>query len=216
MCRYAATRDWGRPPRRGGRPLNEDPQRLYVWSLELVKMKLNSQWIVGFVDGEGCFHVGLNKHKEMKLGFQVLPEFVVVQHERDRQILEGLKSHSRCGYIKVNNGDRLCYVVRNISHLLTIIIPFFEKHKLKTKKRIDFEKFRTIVRMLETKEHLTEEGLNTIKNNIKAMRKYYIVDRKRSTPSESKLETQTNEMKDKVQPFDAAASAAAHEISIEK
>jgi hypothetical protein len=142
----------------------------------------------------------------MKLGFQVLPEFVVVQHERDRQILEGLKSYFKCGYIKINNEDRLCYVVRNVSHLLTIIIPFFEKHKLKTKKRIDFEKFRTIVKMLETKEHLNEEGLNQIKNLVHAMRKYYIVDRKRveaKPASELKFENQTNEMKDKVQPFDA-------------
>jgi len=121
----------------------------------------------------------VNKHKEMKLGFQVLPEFVVVQHERDRQILEGLKSYFKCGYIKINNEDRLCYVVRNVPHLLTIILPFFEKHKLKTKKRIDFEKFRTIVKMLETKEHLNEEGLNKIKNIVRVMRKYNIVDRKR-------------------------------------
>ena len=99
----------------------------------------------------------------MKLGFQVLPEFVVVQHESDRQILEGLKSYFQCGYIKVNHGDRLCYVVRDVTHLLTIILPFFEKHQLKTKKRIDFEKFRTILRMIGAKEHLNEQGLNDIK-----------------------------------------------------
>ncbi|HEX7079988.1 MAG TPA: LAGLIDADG family homing endonuclease, partial [Gammaproteobacteria bacterium] len=46
-------------------------------------MKLDAQWITGFVDGEGCFHVGINPHKEMTAGFQVLPEFTVVQHERD-------------------------------------------------------------------------------------------------------------------------------------
>ena len=50
-------------------------------------MKLDSQWITGFVDGEGCFHVGINPHPSMKTGFQVLPEFTVVQHERDVQVL---------------------------------------------------------------------------------------------------------------------------------
>jgi hypothetical protein len=24
-------------------------------------MNLNAQWIVGFVDGEGCFHIGINQ-----------------------------------------------------------------------------------------------------------------------------------------------------------
>ncbi len=33
---------------------------------------------VGFVDGEGCFYVGINPHPEMSSKFQVLPEFTVV------------------------------------------------------------------------------------------------------------------------------------------
>lgn len=135
-------------------------------------MNLHAQWIVGFVDGEGCFHVGVNANKTTKLGVQVLPEFVVVQHERDRQVLEALKTYFKCGYIKINHGDRLCYLVRQQSHLLNIIIPFFEKHKLKTKKRVGFEKFRTIVLKMEKKEHLNEEGLNEIKQIIQQMRKY--------------------------------------------
>jgi hypothetical protein len=55
-------------------------------------MNLNAQWIVGFVDGEGCFHIGINKNQEMKLGVQVLPEFTVVQHEVDEQVLVCPKS----------------------------------------------------------------------------------------------------------------------------
>ena len=33
-------------------------------------MKLDAQWITGFVDGEGCFYVGINPHKEMTAGFR--------------------------------------------------------------------------------------------------------------------------------------------------
>lgn len=131
----------------------------------------------------------------MKLGYQVLPEFVVVQHERDIQILEAMKTYFKCGYIKVNHGDRLCYVVRDVTHLLTIILPFFEKHQLVSKKRVDFEKFRRIVRMMGDKEHLNEQGLEKIKDIITDMRKYYIVDHKKVT---------RNEMKDKVQPLDVS------------
>ncbi len=43
-------------------------------------MNLDPHWVVGFVDGEGCFHIGINPHAEMKAGHQVLPEFTVVQH----------------------------------------------------------------------------------------------------------------------------------------
>ena len=36
--------------------------------------KLTDQWILGFVDGEGCFHIGITVNKTMKLGYQVIPE----------------------------------------------------------------------------------------------------------------------------------------------
>ena len=62
----------------------ENPQRLYV---QTHPEKLNAQWVVGFVDGEGCFYVGINPHPEMSCQFQVLPEFTVVQHRRDVQLL---------------------------------------------------------------------------------------------------------------------------------
>ena len=126
-------------------------------------MKLDAQWITGFVDGEGCFHVGINLHKEMTAGFQVLPEFTVVQHKRDVQILQALKAHFGCGVVRVNHGDRMAYRVRGQQHLLEHIVPFFVKHPLKTKKNIDFLKFRDIVLMMAADIHLTSEGVEQIR-----------------------------------------------------
>jgi len=59
----------------------------------------------------------------------------------------------------VNHGDRYCYRVRNLEHLQQKIIPFFEKHKLLTSKRIDFEKFRRVCLLMERKQHLCAEGV---------------------------------------------------------
>jgi hypothetical protein len=126
-------------------------------------MKLNAQWVVGFVDGEGCFHIGINKNQEMKLGVQVLPEFTVVQHEIDEQVLHGLKAYFECGVVRKNHGTRLSYRVRGQANLLHKILPFFEKHQLKTRKRVDFAKFRKIVLMMEKGEHLSPEGLEKIR-----------------------------------------------------
>ncbi len=126
-------------------------------------MKLDAQWITGFVDGEGCFHVGLNKHSDMKTGIQVLPEFTVVQHKRDVQVLHALKAHFGCGVVRTNHGDRMAYRVRKLEHLLQIIVPFFMKHQLKTKKRVDFEKFRDVLLLMEAGDHLTEAGVVRIR-----------------------------------------------------
>ena len=126
-------------------------------------MRLNAQWVVGFVDGEGCFHIGINKNPEMRLGVQVLPEFTVVQHQIDEQVLHGLKAYFGCGVVRKNHGTRLSYRVRGQANLLQKILPFFEKHQLKTKKRVDFAKFRRVILMMEKGEHLSLDGLEKIR-----------------------------------------------------
>ena len=127
-------------------------------------MNLHAEWITGFVDGEGCFHVGINAHQEMKAGYQVLPEFTVVQHERDVAVLHALKAYFGCGVVRMNHGDRMAYRVRKLSDLLEIIAPFFMKHPLKTKKNVDFRKFRSVLLKMEKGVHLTSEGIEEIRN----------------------------------------------------
>lgn len=127
-------------------------------------MIIDAQWIVGFTDGEGCFHIGINANAKMTLGFQVLPEFTIVQHQRDVNVLYALKDYFQCGVVRTNHGQILSYRVRDHKHLKEIIIPFFEKHHLKTKKRIDFLRFRRVVNMMVRGEHLTPEGLEKIQH----------------------------------------------------
>ena len=126
-------------------------------------MVLDRNWVVGFVDGEGCFHVGINLHAEMTIGFQVLPEFTVVQHERDVKLLHALKSFFGCGVVRSNHGDRLAFRVRGKDHLSKIICPFFEKNPLQSQKQLDYKVFRQVVLMMEQNEHLTLEGVEKIR-----------------------------------------------------
>ena len=127
-------------------------------------MKLQPEWVVGFVDGEGCFHIAINRNREMKAGVQVLPEFTVVQHVSDVQLLHALKAFFGCGVVRVNHGDRMAYRVRAREHLAQRIIPFFEQHQLKSKKHVEFQRFRRVLLMMETGEHLTAEGLEQIRS----------------------------------------------------
>jgi len=144
----------------------ENPQRLYV---QPHPGRLEAQWVVGFVDGEGCFFVGINPHSEMTSGFQVLPEFTVVQHQRDVQLLHALKQFFGCGVVRRNHGERLAYRVRSLDHLNEKIVPFFEKHPLKSKKRVDFLKFRKILQLMTKEEHLKRDGIEKIRAILKTM-----------------------------------------------
>ena len=138
----------------------ENPQRLHV---QPRPERLEANWVVGFVDGEGCFFVGINPHQEMTTQYQVLPEFTVVQHQRDIQLLHALKKFFGCGVVRRNHAERMAFRVRRLEHLNEIIVPFFEKHPLKSKKRIDFLTFRTVLHMMVRGEHLNTEGIAEIR-----------------------------------------------------
>jgi len=145
------------------------------------RLKL-SEYILGFVDGEGCFTISLFKHPKsrLKLKWQVFPEFVISQKAKSKAVLEKIKKFFGCGSIYLNKRydnhyeHMMKYVVRNREELLTKIIPFFENNPLKTAKKNDFRIFAQIVRMMNKGEHLTKTGLSKIKNMVRKMnrRKY--------------------------------------------
>ncbi len=123
--------------------------------------RLDTKWIAGFVDGEGCFHVSINKMKCMKLDWQVLPEFRIVQHQRDEQILHRIQKVFRCGNVVINHGDRKELRIRGLEDL-NKIIKFFQEHKLQTIKRKSFDLFVKIISLMNKKQHLTKKGLEKI------------------------------------------------------
>ncbi len=124
-------------------------------------MELSPEWIAGFVDGEGCFHISFLRHPEMKIGYQILPEFTVVQHLRDKDVLYGLKKFFGFGVVRKNHDERWCYRVRKIANLGKIC-EFFTRYPLRTKKRIDFLKFKKVVELIQQGRHLTEDGFDEI------------------------------------------------------
>ena len=126
-------------------------------------MNLPTQWIVGFVDGEGCFHIQCNPQPSMTTGYQVLCEFVVTQHERDIKVLYALKAHFGCGVVRQEKKSIYCYRVRAHAHHRDKIVPFFEAHRLKTRKYEAFIRYRRVVLLMEAKKHLTAEGLALIR-----------------------------------------------------
>ena len=127
-------------------------------------MLLHPQWITGFVDGEGCFSVEINKNETMKIGYQVIPSFVVSQNAISVNVLHGLKAYFKTGVVRSGGHEgRLQYRVRDTTQLRERIIPFFEQNKLKTRKAVDFIKFRKVLLLMERNEHLTQEGLDKIR-----------------------------------------------------
>ena len=118
-------------------------------------MHLDSQWIVGFVDGEGNFHVSIKKDEKNQDAACVSFAFTIVQDQPNAHVLFALKFYFKCGSVRRLDPGKQYYQVKNVDHLSGIIIPFFEKHPLKTKKRILFQNFRKILLKVKNEKHLT-------------------------------------------------------------
>ena len=129
--------------------------------------QMKGYYIAGFVDGEGSFHVAVQKTSNVKLGWQVIPEFHVSQNESRTAVLEMICDYLGCGYIKPNHRTRIndktnVFVVRNHRDLLSKVVPFFRRYPLISSKNEDFKKFAEIVEMMDQSSHLSREGLKQI------------------------------------------------------
>ena len=127
--------------------------------------QLDPSWIVGFVDGEGCFSVSVHKNTFMHRhgGWQLQAAFHVYQHRDSGHVLHALRAHFGCGYIRPKgpNSDVLTYSVTKLRDLEETILPFFEENDLLVKTR-DFRKFAEVVKALKRKEHLSADGFERI------------------------------------------------------
>ena len=140
------------------------------------KCKLNSNWVTGFVDAEGCFYVRIYRSKKHKTGWGVHLSFEIGLNLRDEDLLLQIKSFFNYAGNIYKNKNVVHYQVRSINKLTKIIIPHFEKYPLITKKQSDFLLFKEIVKLMNKGEHLTKEGLIKI-INLKASLNWGLSDK---------------------------------------
>ena len=138
-------------------------------------------WVVGFVDGEGCFSIGFvrqagGRHRSgYRTGWQVTHEFVVTQGARSVSCLYELREFFGVGQVLENkrydnHREHLHrYAVRRRIDLLEKIIPFFRQYPMLSSKQQDFEKFAHCVELISTGYHLTVDGLIEIAQITEAM-----------------------------------------------
>jgi hypothetical protein len=133
-------------------------------------------WLVGFVNGEGCFSCPIFRNGSMTLGWQVQPAFAVVQGESSRDVLEEMVKFFGCGKVYVNRRhdnhreDLYRYYVSRFGDLRDVIVPFFQENPLRTAKRDNFAKFADIIDLMRLRRHLTVSGLIEIAEIVETMK----------------------------------------------
>ena len=116
-------------------------------------------YLSGYADGEGCFCVTFNKSKRHRLGWDIRPSFSVSQNADRAEVLELFQKTLECGTFRPDRSDKtIKYEVRSVADLALKVIPHFEQFPLLSSKRVDFEKFAEIVRLMYDGQHLRPEG----------------------------------------------------------
>jgi hypothetical protein len=138
-------------------------------------------WVIGFVDGEGCFSIGFVRQPDRagrrgyKTGYQVSHEFAVTQGESGRACLDALREFFGVGDVIANRRydnhreHMLRYVVRRRQDLLETIIPFFRAHRMLSPKQQNFDKFARCVELVSAGRHKSAEGLIEIAEIVQTM-----------------------------------------------
>jgi hypothetical protein len=133
-----------------------------VSSVSKIKPKLEPFFVSGFTDAEGSFSVLIYKNSKCKTGYLVKAVFQISLHEKDRALLYGIRD-ALGGVGKVyDRGKNACMYRVYTPEELIKVVDHFDKYPLLTKKRADFELFKSSVYMISRKEHLTTDGLKKI------------------------------------------------------
>lgn len=149
---------------------------------------LNDGWFSGFTDAEGCFSVKISSEKK---GFYVQLLFILDQkNEEDllnkiallfnattkaklRTINKYIKSKNIINY--TNSMFRLCLSCNDKKKSISSNISYyFNKYPLKTSKKMSFEKWNEILKIVENKKPLGEEDLKVIRKLKKNINFYTI------------------------------------------
>ena len=154
---------------------------------------LTPDYVVGFIDGEGCFSISVRPHPSTAKPrrWLISPAFQAYQHRDCVDVLHALQGFFGCGSItsKGPNSSVMTYSVHSKRHLVSVIIPFFEEHPLLVK-RDDFDKFAEAVRLMKSKAHETRDGLRRIielafSMNHRGKQRKYRIEEVLAEPSET-------------------------------
>jgi hypothetical protein len=138
---------------------------------------LSKDYILGFVEGEGCFNIGLKRYVDYrarktgrkntkKFGafpFRVSPSFRIVCAKRDKLVLDKIRETIGVGeiyinYRKSNEHQNIAhYYVQTLTDLVKVR-KFFENSFFMTTKGQDFKYWCQCLDIILLKNHRTKEG----------------------------------------------------------
>jgi hypothetical protein len=134
----------------------------FIFIDELYLPNLNDAWISGFTDAEGTFNVNISKRNETFTGYRVQLRFCLDQKFAFDQ-LNNICDLFGYGKVILRKQDTYRYYCDSFVGLGPIC-NYFTNFPLKTKKSNSLTNWLKVYNMVLKKEHLSEEGLQEVRN----------------------------------------------------
>ena len=129
-----------------------------------IQRLLEDEFIVGLIDGDGCFFVSFLANNKIKLGFHITVAFT----ESQVRLFQLVKDcFGQCGVIQKKHKGPKTYCRFQLDSFSVIqkqIIPFMDKYNLYTEKANHYLKFKEVVYLVQSKAHLDARGFSQIVN----------------------------------------------------
>lgn len=151
------------------------PNVISISRPKVKQIEINFNWLAGFVDGEGSFIVSIYKSKTTT-GYAVKLIFSLSQNYREIELLNNCVKFLKCGKVyerPLNSAVEL--IITKFSDLENNILPLFNKYPLFGIKQHDYEDFCKIASLMRHKEHLTDKGINEIRQISLGMNRRRII-----------------------------------------
>ncbi len=118
------------------------------------------QWLVGFTDGDGNFHIS---HQGDKWGLS----YKLAQSRYNLRILHYIKKQLGVGSI-TKDGTKAQFFIRDRKTIEKVLLPIFDKYPLLTTKYFDYVKFKKALTIINN-DNLSKQDKNvkllTLKNS---------------------------------------------------
>ena len=103
-------------------------------STENQVFELTDQFIIGLIDGDGCFSISFNAPTRLRFAFQITGDL------EQKELFLKIKKKFNCGSIQQEGSNTLKYRITGRKQIIEKIIPFMDNplHKLYTWKKIHY------------------------------------------------------------------------------
>ena len=138
--------------------------------------KLNPDFITGLTEAEGSFSICKLKDKRSKYGTYIGLRFKITMLTNETILITMVKNFFGCGNLQLGKNGTINFSICDIDSINKYVIPHFSNYPLRGTKYKDFLSFKEALYCINSKEHLTKNGLEKIIGLSYNMNSYREID----------------------------------------